>query len=105
MFIQSLLQTCSDRGITLSFDPEKGLHVQSPQGALTEALRAELKHHKPDIIHFLKSPQKLVASVATVGLPVDSVPRLATLATDEQGTFKNRRLFWCWLLCKAKIIY
>ena len=87
MFIQSLLQTCSDRGITLSFDPEKGLHVQSPQGALTEALRAELKHHKPDIIHFLKSPQKLVANVASLGTESGSKPTVATLATDEQGPF------------------
>ena len=59
MFIQSLLQTCSDRGITLSFDPEKGFHVQSPQGALTEALRAKLKYHKSDIIHFLKKPSEV----------------------------------------------
>jgi len=80
MFIQSLLQTCSDRGITLSFDPEKGLHVQSPQGALTEALRAELKHHKPDIIHFLKSPQKLVANVASLGTEAEVKP---TVATDQ----------------------
>ena len=78
--------------------------MKSPPDAFTPILRQELKHYKQDIIHFLKSPQNLVASVATVGLPVDSVPRLATLATDEQGTFKNHRLFWCWLLCLVLVI-
>jgi len=103
--IRSLIKKYSDLGIRLILDLKRGIHVKSPPDAFTPILRQELKHHKPDIIHFLKSHQNLVASVATVGLPVDSVPRLATLATDEQGTFKNRRLFWCWLLCKAKIIY
>ena len=87
MFIQSLLQTCASRGLMISYDPEKGLHVQFPQGALTEALRAELKHHKPDIINFLKSSQCLVASL---GSESGEYPTVATLATDLQCSFLQK---------------
>ena len=107
MFIQSLLQTYANRGMTISFDPEKGLHVKSPQGSMTEALRAELKHHKPDIINFLKNhknnPGNSVASVATVGdesggldkkrknNPGNSVASVATVGIGSGGLDKKRK--------------
>jgi len=103
--IRSLIKKYSDLGIRLILDLKRGIHVKSPPDAFTPILRQELKHYKQDIIHFLKSPQNLVASVASLGTESTGNPTVATLATDEKGTFKNRRLFWCWLLCKAKIIY
>jgi len=42
--------------------------------------RAKLKHHKPDIIHFLKSPQNLVANVASLGTEAEVK---LTVATDQ----------------------
>ena len=78
--IRSLIKKYSDLGIRLILDLKRGIHVKSPPDAFTPILRQELKHHKPDIIHFLKSPQKLVANVASLGTEAEVKP---TVATDQ----------------------
>lgn len=51
MRLSEILRECESRGVSLAAKPS-GLSVR---GELTAELRAELKEHKPNILHYLRT--------------------------------------------------